>query len=29
MISINVHQWPMRVLGRTLVRSEIHAIFTR
>jgi SAM-dependent methyltransferase len=28
-ISISIHQWPMRVLGNTLVRSEIQAIFTR
>ena len=28
-VSISVHQWPMRVLGSTLVRSEIHATFTR
>jgi SAM-dependent methyltransferase len=28
-LSISLHQWPMRVLGSTLVRSEIHAIFTR
>jgi len=27
--SISVHQWPMRVLGSTLVRSEIQATFTR
>jgi SAM-dependent methyltransferase len=29
LVSIRVHQWPMRVLGNTLVRSEIQAIFTR
>ena len=28
-LSISVHQWPMRVLGSTLVRSEIQATFTR
>jgi len=28
-VSISVHQWPMRVLGSTLVRSEIQATFTR
>jgi len=28
-VSVSVHQWPMRVLGSTLVRSEIHATFTR
>jgi 2-polyprenyl-3-methyl-5-hydroxy-6-metoxy-1,4-benzoquinol methylase len=28
-MSINLHQWPMRVLGNTLVRSEIQATFTR
>jgi SAM-dependent methyltransferase len=27
--SICIHQWPMRILGNTLVRSEIQAIFTR
>jgi SAM-dependent methyltransferase len=29
MVSISIHQWPMRVLGNTLVRSEIQATFTR
>lgn len=28
-VSIRMHQWPMRVLGNILVRSEIQAIFTR
>ena len=28
-LSISIHQWPMRVLGSTLMRSEIRAIFTR
>jgi len=28
-LSISVHQWPMRVLGSTLIRSEIVATFTR
>jgi SAM-dependent methyltransferase len=28
-VSISIHQWPMRVLGNTLLRSEIQAIFTR
>lgn len=28
-VSISIHEWPMRVLGNTLVRSEIQAIFTR
>jgi len=28
-VSISIHQWPMQVLGSILVRSEIHAIFTR
>jgi SAM-dependent methyltransferase len=28
-LSISIHQWPMRVIGNTLVRSEIQAIFTR
>ena len=28
-VSIRIHQWPMRVLGSTLVRSEIQATFTR
>ena len=28
-VSISIHQWPMRVLGRTLVRSEIQARFTK
>jgi SAM-dependent methyltransferase len=28
-VSISIHQWPMRVLGNTLQRSEIQAIFTR
>ena len=28
-VSISVHEWPMQVLGSILVRSEIHAIFTR
>jgi hypothetical protein len=28
-VSIRMHQWPMRVLGNTLVRSEIQAIFSR
>jgi SAM-dependent methyltransferase len=29
LVSIYIHQWPMRILGNTLVRSEIQAIFTR
>jgi SAM-dependent methyltransferase len=29
LVSISIHQWPMRVLGSTLVRSEIQATFTR
>ena len=29
LVSICIHQWPMRILGNTLVRSEIQAIFTR
>jgi SAM-dependent methyltransferase len=29
LVSIGLHQWPMRILGNTLVRSEIQAIFTR
>jgi 2-polyprenyl-3-methyl-5-hydroxy-6-metoxy-1,4-benzoquinol methylase len=29
LVSISIHQWPMRILGRNLVRSEIQAIFTR
>ena len=28
-VSIRIHQWPMRVLGITLIRSEIQATFTR
>jgi len=28
-VSISVHEWPMRVLGCSLVRSEIQATFTR
>jgi ubiquinone/menaquinone biosynthesis C-methylase UbiE len=28
-VSMNTHQWPMRVRGRNLVRSEITAVFTR
>ena len=28
-VSIVEHQWPMRVLGNTLVRSEIQAIFAK
>jgi len=28
-VSIKIHQWPMRVLGSNLVRSEIQATFTR
>jgi SAM-dependent methyltransferase len=28
-VSINMHQWPMRVLGSTLVRSEIQVTFTQ
>jgi SAM-dependent methyltransferase len=28
-VSISIHQWPMRVLGSTLVRSEIKATFTQ
>ena len=28
-VSISIHQWPMRVLGSTFVRSEIQATFTR
>jgi|WetSurMetagenome_2_1015567.scaffolds.fasta_scaffold00963_13 SAM-dependent methyltransferase len=27
-VSIRTHRWPMRVLGNTLVRSEIQAVFT-
>jgi 2-polyprenyl-3-methyl-5-hydroxy-6-metoxy-1,4-benzoquinol methylase len=29
LVSISIHQWPMRVSGSTLVRSEIQATFTR
>jgi len=29
LLSISIHQWPMRVLGSALVRSEIQATFTR
>jgi SAM-dependent methyltransferase len=29
LVSIRIHQWPMRVMGSTLVRSEIQATFTR
>jgi SAM-dependent methyltransferase len=28
-VSIRIRQWPMRVLGITLIRSEIQATFTR
>ena len=28
-LSISMHQWPMRVLGSTLIRSEIEATFSR
>jgi len=28
-VSIRIHQWPMRVLGSTLVRSEVQATFTK
>jgi SAM-dependent methyltransferase len=28
-VSIRIYQWPMRVLGSTLVRSEIQATFTK
>jgi len=28
-VSISVHQWPMRVLGSTFIRSEIVSIFSR
>jgi len=28
-LSISTHQWPMRVLGSTLIRSEIVATFSR
>lgn len=29
LVSIGIHQWPLRILGSTLVRSEIQATFTR
>ena len=29
LVSIRIHQWPMRVMASTLVRSEIQATFTR
>jgi SAM-dependent methyltransferase len=28
-LSIRIHQWPLRVLGNTLIRSEIVATFSR
>jgi SAM-dependent methyltransferase len=28
-VSISIHQWPLRILGSTLVRSEIQASFTK
>jgi ubiquinone/menaquinone biosynthesis C-methylase UbiE len=28
-VSVTLHKWPMRVLGCTLVRSEVQGIFTR
>jgi SAM-dependent methyltransferase len=28
-VSVTLHQWPMRVLGNNLVRSEIQAIFRK
>jgi SAM-dependent methyltransferase len=29
LVSIRTHRWPMRVLGTTLLRSEIQAVFMR
>jgi MPBQ/MSBQ methyltransferase len=28
-ISIRIHEWPLRILGKNLVHSEIKAVFTR
>ncbi|MDD1700717.1 MAG: class I SAM-dependent methyltransferase [Methanoregula sp.] len=28
-VSIRIHQWPMRVLGKNLVRSEIKGVFVK
>jgi ubiquinone/menaquinone biosynthesis C-methylase UbiE len=29
LVSFRIHQWPLRVLGKNLVHSEIKAVFTR
>jgi MPBQ/MSBQ methyltransferase len=29
LISIRIHEWPLRILGKNMVHSEIKAVFTR